>query len=281
MAKLTLSPITDNDHAVTMNANLDLIEAAIENTLSRDGTSPNQMNDDFDLNSNLIINMPPGTLATHPLQKQQIEALITASQVGVSITLNSLTDVVVPSPTVNQVLTFDGANWINANSTAIPSPTLIDTILRSDGAGFVEGPSRIRMSSAGVITLRDAIGNDTMALSHPGTDALIAFANTTDLDITGLSGRIKQGAETLAFLSEVTTPDPLLLNDGSALAPSYSFSSDPNTGMFNLVPNIIGFSTGGTVRIVIDTFRITGNVGNSGALVLRMLSYHHPLLIRF
>ena len=35
MAKLTLSPITDNDHAVTMNANLDLIEVAIENTLSR------------------------------------------------------------------------------------------------------------------------------------------------------------------------------------------------------------------------------------------------------
>jgi len=224
MAKLTLSPITDNDHAVTMNANLDLIEAAIENTLSRDGTSPNQMNDEFDLNSNFIINMPPGTAATHPLQKQQIEALITAGVGGGAITLNSLVDVVVPAPTVLDVLTFDGVNWINAPSLAIPFPILTDTLLRSDGATYVEGSNRLRVDANGVLTFRDVSGNDTLAISHPGTDGLFAFTNTGDLNITGLTGRINQGAEVLAFVSELSSVSELSdLSDVNTSTPTNRF----------------------------------------------------------
>jgi hypothetical protein len=40
-----------------LNANLDAIEAALENTLSRDGTSPNQMSAPLDMNSNRITNL--------------------------------------------------------------------------------------------------------------------------------------------------------------------------------------------------------------------------------
>lgn len=57
MAKLTLAPISALPSAVgTVNNNSDLIEAAIENTLSRDGTSPNQMLSDLDLNNNDLLN---------------------------------------------------------------------------------------------------------------------------------------------------------------------------------------------------------------------------------
>ena len=61
MAKLTLSDI-DNESvpsaSTTINANNDLVEAALENSLSRDGTSPNQMEADLDMNSNRILNLP-------------------------------------------------------------------------------------------------------------------------------------------------------------------------------------------------------------------------------
>jgi hypothetical protein len=40
-----------------LNANLDAIEAALENTLSRDGTSPNQMSAPLDMNSNRVTNL--------------------------------------------------------------------------------------------------------------------------------------------------------------------------------------------------------------------------------
>lgn len=62
MAKLTLanlSNITGNEQSAisTINNNSDLIEAALENTLSRDGTTPNTMGADLDLNSNDILNV--------------------------------------------------------------------------------------------------------------------------------------------------------------------------------------------------------------------------------
>lgn len=57
MSKLTLSNITSGyQTTVTQNANNDLIEAAVENTLSRNGASPNTMNAVIDMNGYNIIN---------------------------------------------------------------------------------------------------------------------------------------------------------------------------------------------------------------------------------
>jgi hypothetical protein len=59
MAKLTLANVGNAGSAgiTSINANFDAIEAAIENTLSRNGTSPNQMGADLDLNNNDILNV--------------------------------------------------------------------------------------------------------------------------------------------------------------------------------------------------------------------------------
>ncbi len=57
MPKVTLTDITSGyDSASAYNANNDRIEAGFDNTLSRDGTSPNQMGADLDMNSNAILN---------------------------------------------------------------------------------------------------------------------------------------------------------------------------------------------------------------------------------
>lgn len=63
MAKLTISTIAGSYASVAaLNAAFDAIEAAIENTLSRDGTSPNAMAADLDMDSNEIVNLgPPST----------------------------------------------------------------------------------------------------------------------------------------------------------------------------------------------------------------------------
>lgn len=59
MSKLELTDISSGYLApVTVNANNALIETALENTLSRDGTTPNQMEAQLDMNSNRIINLP-------------------------------------------------------------------------------------------------------------------------------------------------------------------------------------------------------------------------------
>lgn len=62
MAKLTLSNVTNISGAESValgviNANSDAIETALENTLSRDGTSPNSMGADLDMNNNDVLNV--------------------------------------------------------------------------------------------------------------------------------------------------------------------------------------------------------------------------------
>lgn len=57
MAKLTLTAITSRYGSVdALNANFDAIETALENTLSRDGTTPNTMSANLDANGYDILN---------------------------------------------------------------------------------------------------------------------------------------------------------------------------------------------------------------------------------
>lgn len=58
MAKLSLADVSNfnSSTAATINANWALIEAALELTLSRDGTSPNQLTADVDMNDNDVLN---------------------------------------------------------------------------------------------------------------------------------------------------------------------------------------------------------------------------------
>lgn len=60
MAKLTLADLANLNNptsaVASINANNALIEAAVENTLSLDGTSPNSMNANLDMNGFDIIN---------------------------------------------------------------------------------------------------------------------------------------------------------------------------------------------------------------------------------
>ena len=70
MAKLTLDNIPSGFASTeALNSNNDKIEAAVENTISRDGSSPNQMEANLDMNSNRILNLPAPTSEGEPLRK--------------------------------------------------------------------------------------------------------------------------------------------------------------------------------------------------------------------
>jgi hypothetical protein len=60
MAKVTLNDLSnlqnENSAVTTINGNSATIETAFDNTLSRDGSAPNQMEADLDMNSNNILN---------------------------------------------------------------------------------------------------------------------------------------------------------------------------------------------------------------------------------
>lgn len=68
--KVVLSPVSsfvnDTTAVSTVNNNMVAITTAMDNTLSRDGTSPNMMNATLDMNSNQIINLPPPSTVNSP-----------------------------------------------------------------------------------------------------------------------------------------------------------------------------------------------------------------------
>lgn len=79
MAKLGLTDLgslADEETVLgTLEANNTLIEDAIENTLSRDGTSPNEMGADLDMNSNRILNLPTPSDASEPATKGYADSI--------------------------------------------------------------------------------------------------------------------------------------------------------------------------------------------------------------
>lgn len=79
MPKITLDDLTNLQNETsavnTINNNSAAIEAAIENTLSRDGTSPNEMNANLDMNNYRVFNLPAATTPTEPVRKQEFDNL--------------------------------------------------------------------------------------------------------------------------------------------------------------------------------------------------------------
>jgi hypothetical protein len=74
MAKLTLNTIGSRYGSIdALNDNSDLVEAAFENTLSRDGTGPNNMESDLDMDSNRIINLNNGVHPQDAVTKNQLD----------------------------------------------------------------------------------------------------------------------------------------------------------------------------------------------------------------
>ena len=68
------------------------------------------------------------------------------------------------------------------------------------------------------------------------------------------------------------SPDPVLLSDGTAAAPSYSFGLDTNTGIYRVGADILGLASGGTLglsvasgSIIVDASRILDVPGGSTA----------------
>lgn len=78
--KVVLSNLANLDNEITavgtINLNNDNLETAFDNTLSRDGTSPNQMESNLDLNSFQILNLPVPATANSPLRLQDLNTFI-------------------------------------------------------------------------------------------------------------------------------------------------------------------------------------------------------------
>jgi hypothetical protein len=76
MSKITLTPVSNPQNLTslqnTINNNNTVIQTAWDNTLSRDGTVPNTMLSNLDMNSNQILNLPSPASMSSPARLQDV-----------------------------------------------------------------------------------------------------------------------------------------------------------------------------------------------------------------
>ena len=120
MAKLTLNDISNlTGNPLTaetaLNQNFTAIEEAIENTLSRDGTTPNYLEASLDANSQRIVNLPYALSGSEPVTLAQVYALVTGEDWTGGVGIPSVVFYQPNQPTG----TTAGQVWVNSNDLAI------------------------------------------------------------------------------------------------------------------------------------------------------------------
>lgn len=188
MAKITLSDLTslttNETSAISLiNTNMSLIETAMENTLSRDGTTPNTMEADLDLNSNKITNLAAPTDGADAATKNYADAVggtISAVDLGVAATDGNF-------------LVGDGSEWVpESGSTARTSLGL--------------GSMATQAASSVTITGGDIAGITDLAVADGGTGSSTASAART-----ALSAAAQSQTEMWAWLFETTSDQDYLV----------------------------------------------------------------------
>jgi hypothetical protein len=167
MSKITLSNISDLTQSTTaqttINTNSSTVQTAFDNTLSRDGTSPNQMSAALDMNNNQIINLPAPSTTNSPARL---------------IDVTSNPTIVIPGTgTSGHVVPFlDGNNTFSGAVTftqPITSPAVASTIIPQ---------GRLTLASGVPVYTKDAgsgVSNTSVSYYTPYTGNGISLWNGT------------------------------------------------------------------------------------------------------
>lgn len=245
MAKLSLTDIAAGYALITtINANNTLLETALENTLSRDGTTPNTMSADLDMNSQDINNLPDATAQQSPVTLAQLQAA--------SITTTTSTAANVSLADAGGFYTADNVEAALAELAAVTSGNGASIIGVYDTAGNftatdVEG---VLAELFGASTGLTDMVNDT-------TPQLGGDLDLNSSDITGTGGITITGA--VAITGAITGTSFGGITSASLLDKA---AAEVVTGQWS-VPSIIQGKTTDYTMVLTDagqTIRFTGSL---------------------
>ena len=207
MAKLTLTDLSGGYLApAAINANHTTLETALENTLSRDGTSPNTMLANLDLNSYKVINHATPTATTDVANKAYVDAVASAFNDGT--TLASTLSASSGASLLGFLQAGTGAGGRTLQTKIRETVSVTD--FYADGVGtsaVMVDPSGVVDSTLGIQAAFNAVANSGKIVFPSGTYKItdVIQASSSNLDIDGQGSTIDcaytgQSTESGAFL---------------------------------------------------------------------------------
>lgn len=288
MAKLTLNTIGSRYGSIdALNANFDAIETALENTLSRDGTLPNNMDANLDMDSNRIINLADGIDNSDAVTLRQVNGIVAGASSGIIASLrenfvatagqtvfniasftynpgsNNLAvyiDGVRQYPgssyteTDNNTITFSAGLHVGAlvmfiSNQSVDTANLQASAVHYNPAGTGAVATNVQAKLRTYIDAQDYIATPGVsdALDQAGVQAAINYANS----IGGAVVRVRPPISTSWNIQTLTVPVGVMIEDLRRI---------------NL-NNVFLYGTGGDTEYALSGTSVTGGEGPSFVLV--------------
>lgn len=222
MAKLTTSDLVnlqnETSAVTTINNNFALTETALENTLSRDGTTPNTMSANLDMNGQNITNLPAPAGPLEPLRLTDITAYIdqlsgtsTLLPAAVAGDINKIPRVAAADLLGYSLVGIDTSGNLRPQTTDVGS---LGTSALNWSDLFLDSGAVINFDSGDVTithaanSLAVAGGNYTFTgnVTNTGTTSLVGATTLTTGGLTLTAGTATVAPVTMVSGTNLTTP---------------------------------------------------------------------------